>query len=59
MQELWRMQSISSLPSLLDPPRTEVVAPNRVLSIGQIELNSVITLNWIIWNELFLIFNYG
>ena len=25
--------------------------------MGQIELNSVITLNWIVWNKLFFIFN--
>ena len=39
MLELWRMPSTSSLPS----PR--VVAPNRVLSIGQTELNCVLILN--------------
>ena len=31
-----------------------VVASDRVLSIGQTELNYVITLNWIVWNQLFL-----
>ena len=28
-----------------------VVAPNRVLSIDQIELNCVLMLNWIVWNK--------
>ena len=28
-----------------------MVAPDRVLSVGQIELNSVFMLNWIVWNR--------
>ena len=36
--ELWRMQNTSSLPSLPGPFWPGVVAPNRVLSMGQIEL---------------------
>ena len=43
-QELWKMWSTSCL---LWPG---VVAPNRVLSMGQIELSSVLMLNWIVWN---------
>ena len=39
-----------SLPSLQVPFWPEVVAPDRVLSMGQIELNCMITLNWIVWN---------
>ena len=39
MLELWGMQSTSSLPSLPDPLRAGVVAPDRVLYMGQIELN--------------------
>ena len=43
--ELWRMQSTLSLSSLPDLPWSKVVAPDRVLSIGQRELN------WIVWNR--------
>ena len=38
MLELWGMQSTSSLPSFPDPFFPGVVAPDRVLSRGQIEL---------------------
>ena len=38
MQELWEMQSTSSLPSLPGPLWPRVVAPDRVLSVGQVEL---------------------
>ena len=37
--ELWEMQSIPSLPSLPGPLLPIVVAPGRVISMGQIELN--------------------
>ena len=45
MLELWEMQSTSLLPSLPDSLWLRVVAPDRVLSKGQIELNCVIMLN--------------
>ena len=45
MLELWGMQSNPSLPSLPGLLRPRVVAPDRVLSLGQIELNSVLMLN--------------
>ena len=48
MPEFWGMQSTPSLPSLPGPLCPGVVAPDRVLSMGQIELNCVITLNWIV-----------
>ena len=54
MLKLWRMRSTPLLPSLPDPVWPGVVAPNRVLSMSQIELNSVITLNGTVWNLLFL-----
>ena len=54
MLELWGMLSTSSLPSFPDPLWLGVVIPDRVLSMGQIKLNCVITLNWIVWNKLFL-----
>ena len=43
--ELWGMQSAPSLPSLSGPLWPRVVALDRVLSMDQIELNSVIMLN--------------
>ena len=48
------MRSTRLLPSLPGPLWSGMVAPDRVLSMSQIELNCVITLNWIVWNELFL-----
>ena len=50
MFELWEIQSTHSLPLLPGPLWPGVVAIDRVLSMCQIELNSVITLNWIVWN---------
>ena len=49
MLELWGMWStpLPSLPGLFWPG---VVAHDRVLSMGQIELNYVLMLNWIAWN---------
>ena len=43
---LWEMQSTPSLPSLPDPLWSRVVAPDRVWSLGQVELNFVLTQNW-------------
>ena len=40
MLELWGMRSISSLPSLLGILWSRVVAPDSVLSMGQIKVNS-------------------
>ena len=37
MLKLWGMQSIRSLPLLPGPLRSEVVVPDKVLSMGQIE----------------------
>ena len=45
MLELWRMQSTPLLPSLPGPLWPGVVAPDRVLSMGQIEVNCVLILN--------------
>ena len=47
MLELWGMRSTHSLPSLPGPLWPGVVAPGRVLSMGQIELKCVFMLNWI------------
>ena len=48
MLELWEMRSTPSLPSL---PCPGDVVPDRVLSMGQIELNCVLMLNWTVWEE--------
>ena len=49
--EFWGMRSTPSLPSLPGPHWPGVVAPDRVLSMGQIELNCLFMLNWIVWNR--------
>ena len=45
MLELWGMHSIPLLPLFLDPLKPGVVAPERVLSMGPIELNGVLMQN--------------
>ena len=55
MLELWGIPSIPSLPLLLGQLWPGVVALDRVLSMGQIELNCVLVLNWIAWNRTVLI----
>ena len=50
------MRSTSSLPSLSGPLWPGVVAPDRVQSMGQIELNCVLMLKWIVWNGTVLTF---
>ena len=47
MLELWVMQSTPSLPLLPGPLRPGLIAPDRVLSMSQIELSCVLMLNWI------------
>ena len=46
MLKLWGMRSTSSLLSLPGPLWFGVVAPDRVLPMGQIELNSCLKLNY-------------
>ena len=48
MLDLWGMQSTSSLSSLQSPLWPGVEAPERVLFIGQIELNCVLKLKLIV-----------
>ena len=43
---MWSIPSLLSLPGLLWP---RVVAPDRVLSMGQIKLNCILMLNWFTW----------
>ena len=45
MLELWGMRNTSSMPSLPGPIWPGVVSPDRLLSMGQIELNCVPMLN--------------
>ena len=45
MLEVWGMQSFPSLPSFPGVLWPGVVAPERIRSMGQIELNCVLTLN--------------
>ena len=45
MLEHWKMQSTPSLPSLPGSPWPGVIAADRVLFMGRIELNCVIKLN--------------
>ena len=54
--ELWGMRSTPSLPSLPGPHCCGVVAPDRILSTGQTELNCEFMLNWIDWNGTVLRF---
>ena len=56
LRELWGMQHTSSLQLLPGPLWSGVVAPDRILSLGQIELNCVLMLNWTAWNRTVLIF---
>ena len=48
MLDLCRMQSIPSLPSLPGPLWPEMVAPDWVLSLDQVELNCVLMFYWIV-----------
>ena len=55
--ELWGMRSTPSLPLLPGPLWPGVVAPERALSMGQIELNCVCMLNGITCNRTVLTIN--
>ena len=44
------MQSSISLPSLPRQLEPGVVAPDKVLSMGQNKINCVLIINWVIWN---------
>ena len=56
MLEFGEIRSTPSLPSLQGSLWPGVVAPDRVLSIGQIELKCVLMLSWIVWNRTVLTF---
>ena len=63
MPQLWGMQSTSLWPSIPGLPWPAMVVFNRVLSMGQKELNCVLILNWnsvlfgCIWNRTVFKFN--
>ena len=54
MLEDWGLSSTYLLPPFPGPLRPGVVAPDRVVSMSQIELNSIIMLNSIVWNRTVL-----
>ena len=56
MLELLDMRSTPSMPWLPDPLWSGVASPDGVLSMGQIELNCVLILNWIAKNRTILTF---
>ena len=56
MLERWGMWVTSSLPSLSVPLWPRVVTSDRVLSLGQIELDCVLMLNGIVSNRTVLTF---
>ena len=56
MLELWGIRGTPSWSSLPGPLWLGVVVSDRVLCIGQIELNCVLMLNWIARNKTALIF---
>ena len=51
MVYLWGMRSTPSLPSLQGQLCHGMVASDMILSMGEIELNCVRMLNWIVWNK--------
>ena len=54
MLELWGMWSTPLLPSLPGRLWPRTVASDRVQSMGLIELDGVLMLNWIVWNRTVL-----
>ena len=57
MMEFWGMRNTSSLTSDPDPLWPGVVASDRVLSMGQVELNSVLSETELFKIELFCMLN--
>ena len=49
--KLWGMWITPSLLSLPGPLWPGVVAPDRVLSMGEIKLNCLRMINWLVWNK--------
>ena len=57
--ELWKMKSTLLLPSLPGPFWPGEVALDRALSMGQIEINCAVMLNWIVWNKTVYMYKNG
>ena len=57
MLEFGGILSTPSLPLLWGQLWHGEIAPNRVWSMGQIELNCDCMLNWIVWNRTVFTFN--
>ena len=57
--ELWGMWNTPSLPLLPGVLWPGVVALDSVLSMGQIEINSVLMINWIVGNRTVHIYKNG
>ena len=51
----WGMWGNPLLPSLPDPLCLSLLAPDRALFMVWLELNCVLTRNWIVWNRTVLI----
>ena len=51
MHDLWGMQSTPSWPSLSGPLWPWMVAPDSILSMGEMELNCVLMLSWFVRNR--------
>ena len=56
MLELWRVRSTPLLPSLPGQLWPVLIAPDRVLSMGQHEINCALMIKWIVWNKTILTF---
>ena len=59
MLDLCEIRSNPLLPSLPGPHLLGLLVRNRLPSIGQIELNCVLMLNWIVWNRTIYMHKYG
>ena len=59
MIEFGGMQGTPLLSSLASRLWPGVVAPKRILSMGQIELNSVFMLNWTVWSRIVYMYKNG
>ena len=59
MLELSGMQSTTSLPSFLSELWPRAVVTDRDLSMGQIKLNYVLMINWIVWNRTVYMYKNG
>ena len=59
MLEIWGMQNTPSLPLLQVHSDSEWLSPDRILSMGLIEQNTILKLKWIVRNICLLMLNTG